>query len=344
MGFLAPSGIVGNPLTGGFVPPVPPVNNLLAPFSPAPSVLSLLAQPPATHRWFFVRQRFTQFLANLNLTVGQIGDGVTKHSGVVATLNRAYRGVSEGATHCVLIGSWGKGTQVRPPRDIDLLFILPVEVYYRFQQRQGNVQSQLLQEVRDVLRATYPTTGIRGDGQVVTIPFGTYQVEVAPAFLRQGGGYLVCDTHFGGRYKHVDPDAELAALTATDTYYNGNVRKLTRLLKQWQQYCNVPIKSFHLEAAIKGLLPKVTYSGNDEFWFDWLARDAFAHLIGCANGSFIIPVTGETISVGDQWLSRAQSAYERAVKACDYEYNNEQYLAGVEWQKIFGTMIPAIVM
>jgi hypothetical protein len=263
---------------------------------------------------------------------------------VVATLNRAYRGVSEGATHRVLIGSWSKGTQVRPPRDIDLLFILPVEVYYRFQQRQGNIQSQLLQEMRDVLRATYPTTGIRGDGQVVTIPFGTYQVEVAPAFLRQGGGYLDCDTHFGGRYKHVDPDAELAALTATDTYYNGNVRKLTRLLKQWQRFCNVPIRSFHLEAAIKGLLPKVTYSGNDEFWFDWLVRDAFAHLIGCANGSFIMPVTGETISVGDQWLSRAQSAYERAVKACGYEYNNEQYLAGVEWQKIFGTMIPAIVM
>jgi hypothetical protein len=154
--------------------------------------------PPPVPRWQFVRQRFTQFLANLDLTVGQVGDGVTKHSGVVATLNRTYWGVSEGSTHRVLIGSWGKGTQVRPPRDIDLLLILPVEVYYRFQQRQGNVQSQLLQEVRDVLRVTYPTTDIRGDGQVVAIPFGTYQVDVAPAFHRQGGGYLVCDTHFGG--------------------------------------------------------------------------------------------------------------------------------------------------
>jgi hypothetical protein len=191
---------------------------------------------------------------HLDLTVGQVGDGVTKHSGVVATLNRTYWGVSEGSAHRVLLGSWGKGTQVRPPRDIDLLFILPVVVYYLFQQRQGNVQSQLLQEVCDVLRVTYPTTDIRGDGQVVAIPFGTYQVEVAPAFHRQGGGYLVCDTHFGGRYKHVDPDGELAALAAADAYYNGNMSKLTRLLKQWQRYCNVPIKSFHLEAAIKGLL------------------------------------------------------------------------------------------
>ena len=132
-----------------------------------------------------------QFLANLDLTAGQAGDGVTKHTGVVATLNRAYRNVSEGSTHRVLIGSWAKETRVRPPRDIDLLFILPIEVYYRFTQRQGNVHSQLLQEVRDVLRITYRYTDIRGDRQVVVVPFDTCQVEVAPAFHRQGGGYLV---------------------------------------------------------------------------------------------------------------------------------------------------------
>jgi Second Messenger Oligonucleotide or Dinucleotide Synthetase domain len=316
MGFLAPSASLGWPL-------IP---------------------PPPVPRWLFVGQRFRQLLANLNLTVGQAGDGVAKHTGVVATLNRAYRNVSEGSTQRVLIGSWAKETRVRPPRDIDLLFILPIEVYDRFAQRQGNAQSQLLQEVRDVLRSTYRYTDIRGDRQVVVVPFDTYQVEVVPAFYRQGGGYLVCDTNGAGRYKHVDPDAELADLTAADSLYNGNVRKLTRVLKQWQRHCNVPIKSFHLEAAIKGLLPKVMYGGNDEFWFDWLVRDAFAHLTNCGNGSFVMPATGETIAVGDQWLSRAQSAHERAVKACAHEYNNEQYLAGAEWQKIFGTMIPAIVM
>jgi hypothetical protein len=91
------------------------------------------------------------------------------------------------------------------------------------------------------------------------------------------------------------------------------------------------------------MLPTVTYGGNHEFWFDWLIRDALAHLIRCPNGSFTMPVTGEVITIGDQWLSRAQSAYERAVKACAYEYNNEQYLAGTEWQKIFGPMIPTTV-
>lgn len=293
--------------------------------------------------WQFVRRRFEQFLENIKITAEQAEDGETKHKGVVSSLNRAYWDQSDDSTNRVLIGSWGKRTRVRPPRDIDLLFILPVDAYHRFEQRQGNKQSQLLQEVRDALRVTYPSTGMRADGQVVVIPFNTYQIEVAPAFHRQGGGFLICDTKDGGRYKHVDPDAEVASLSEADAQYNGNVRKLTRLLKQWQRECNVPIKSFHLEAAVKGALSTLSYGGFHEFWFDWLVRDTLAHLIKCQNGTFTMPVTGEVISIGDAWLSRAESAYDRAVRACDYERTNEEYLAGVEWQKIFGTMIPMAV-
>ena len=48
----------------------------------------------------------------------------------------------------------------------------------------------------------------------------------------------------------------------------------------------------------------------------------------------------EAIWLGDAWLSKAQTAYSRALKACTYENENENVLAGTEWQKIFGTMIP----
>lgn len=187
-------------------------------------------------------------------------------------------------------------------------------MYYRFEKRQGNKQSQLLQELRDIIKTTNPLTDISGDRHVVVAPFGSYKVEVAPAFLRQGGGHLVCDLSGFGQYKHADPAAELASLSEWDTRYNGNVRKLTRLLKQWQRECNVPIKSFHLEAVVKGTLAKFSYSGNDEFWFDWLVRDTFAHLIQCKNGSFSMPGTGEVISLGEAWLSRAEAAYGRALK------------------------------
>ena len=301
-----------------------------------------LSSPPlgGAIRWYYVRPRFRAFLENLKITEDQTNDGQTKHRGVVSCLNRGYWNSSDDAIHRILIGSWGKLTPVRPPRDVDILFVLPVEVYWRFQQRSGNRQSQLLQEVKSWLQSTYPQTDVRGDGQVVVVPFNSCKVEVAPAFPCQGGGYLVCDTHEGGRYKWVHPEAEIAALDGADTALNGNVRKLTRIFKQWQRHCNVPIKSFQIEALVMELLPRLSYGGCDEFWFDWLVRDALGHMISRANGWFTMPVTGEVIQLGDAWLSKASSAHERALRACVLEDGNWETLAGDEWQKIFGTMIP----
>lgn len=308
--------------------------------APAASGLEMFTAAPA-YSWAYVRQRFEAFLDNLKITADQAEDGQTKHTGVVAALNRTYWSDSDGTLNRLLIGSWGKLTRVRPPRDVDLLFILPVDVYHQFNQRAGNKQSQLLQHVAAALRATYPQTTIRGDGQVVVVGFNTYCIEVAPAFDAIGGGFLICDTNDGGRWKCVDPEGEIAALVATDRQFNGNVRKLTRILKQWQRHCDVPIKSFHIEALVKEVLPTKTYGGNNEFWFDWLVRDVFARLIGRANGGFWMPGCAlEWITLGDAWLSKAQTAYDRALKACAYEYDNHDILAGDEWQKIFGTMIP----
>jgi hypothetical protein len=184
---------------------------------------------------------------------------------------------------------------------------------------------------------------MRGDGQVVVVPFNSYGIEVAPGFALTEGGYWICDTNDSGRYKWVHPAGELASFNETDAHFAGNVRKLTQMFKQWQRFCNVPIKSFQIEAIVKEALGTVAWGSCDEFWFDWLVRDVLAHLISRANGHFYMPVTGELIQLGDDWLSRAQSAHQRAVKACTYEYDNLEQLAGDEWQKIFGTMIPQVV-
>ena len=291
-------------------------------------------------RCSFVKPRFRILLENLRLTENQVNDGEAKHRGVVSCLNRIYWSSDNDSSHRVLIGSWGKFTRVRPPRDVDVLFVLPNEVYWRFERRSGNRQSQLLQEVKIGLQATYPRTDARGDGQVVVVPFNSCKVEVAPAFPYESGGYLICDTHEGGRYKWVHPTAEIAVLHDADLLLNGNVRKLVRIVKQWQRHCNVPIKSFQIEALVREVLPRLHYGGNDEGWFGWLVRDVFGHMISRVDGCITMPVTHEVIPLGDAWLSKASSAYGRACRACEFEDDNREIPAGVEWQGIFGTMIP----
>ena len=122
MGIIAPKSIYGNPLMGF----VPPMNNLLLGEPSTGTLLSsLLIQQPATYRWYFVRRRFSRFLENLKITADQAEDGAAKQKGVVASLNQAYWGHRDETTNRIFIGSWGKATRVRPPRDVDILFILP---------------------------------------------------------------------------------------------------------------------------------------------------------------------------------------------------------------------------
>lgn len=75
-------------------------------------------------------------------------------------------------------------------------------------------------------------------------------------------------------------------------------------------------------------------------FYDWMVRDFFKYLADHANGIVYAPGTYEMIFLGMEWKSRAESAYGRAVKACEYEAGKLGYAAGAEWQKIFGLNIP----
>lgn len=293
-------------------------------------------------QWVGVRQRFELFHQNLALTELQYNDGVTKRSGVVACLNRYYYNSSSQIDNNFLIGSWGKNTAIRPPRDVDVYFVLPITVYNRFQSHQWNRQSALLQEVKTVLAATYSTTDMSADGQVVVVRFGSYDVEVVPAFL-QSGRYWICDTKNGGNYKCTDPRAEVLHIDAADQANAGNLRPLIRMLKAWQANCSVPIKSFQLELLAADFIAQSPWRLEDFFWFDWLLRDLFAYIYHRANFNVAVPGTGEVIPLGNAWQSRVETAYNRAVKACAFERDNYIIAAGDEWQKIFGQQIPRAV-
>lgn len=313
-------------------------NNLLSSLVAPPSLLS--QAPALSPMWIYVRARFGAFMENLAITQAQLDDGNTKQGGVRACLNRHYYGVSSETENSFLMGSWGKLTRVRPSRDVDILFILPDSVYWQYQARTGNRQSALLQEVKNVLLGTYSQTSMRGDGQVVVIPFNQTPVEVAPGFRCTNGNILVCDTNNGGRYITSTAEAEEQSLSASDAHCVGNSRALARMMKQWQREQNVALKSFQLERLAVEFLTNWPCNQRDHFWYNWMVRDFLAYLVGRANNYIFMPGTNEAIALGDDWLFQAQRAYKHAVTACEHEEANYGILAGQEWQAIFGSAIP----
>ncbi len=311
------------------------------------SGLASLGVVAETPKWSFVTPRFMAFLDNLELTAAQLADGLTKIQGVVSCLNSAYYGHNSNSANAFLIGSWAKGTRVRPPRDVDLYFLLPIDVYNRFERYGAQVskQSALLQEVKAKLLSSYPTSTIRGDGPVVLAGFTSYNVEVVPAFLYSNDerSYYVCDTKNGGSYKKTMPLHEIDAIDAADGRNAQNVRRLIRMLKAWQTWWSVPIKSFYLELLAIEFLDQCEWRHKDLFYYDWIVRDFFKWMIVKANTHLWAPGTYDLLWLGEAWKSRAESAYSRAVKACDFERLDDMANAGDEWQKIFGLDIPKYI-
>ncbi len=331
---------------------VPSAFPALAGIQPTPAPIQPQAAlapktPPAHIGWVHLIRRFDLLIDAIGITEEEMSDGMKKAMRVVGSLNRAYWNVSSQTDHAFLLGSWAKQTRVRPFSDIDILFVLPWSEYHRFNKHIGNQQSNLLQDLKASLGVTYSRTEIWGDRHVVAAEVDGVEIEVVPAFSFEGGPndgqFWVCDTKDGGRYKLADPSAELRALEQADGTYNGNARRLLRLMKKWKVYTGAPIKSFQLERLVMEFLPSYQYSKQNRFYYDWLVRDFFAFLISRADGWAQMPGTNEWIPFGSEWLAHARTAFANATSAASHEYANNDRAAGTSWQEIFGTAAPVTV-
>lgn len=285
-----------------------------------------------------VGSKFDGFVSNIQLTETQLKDAQTKHTNVRNTLHDAFYSTAYSGSTSFLVGSYGKATAVRPPSDIDIMFILPPNEFYRYDNLQGNKQSILLQNIKSILLKTYTNTDLRADGQVVSVPFVSFAVEVVPCFELTNGNFNICNTNSGGSWKEVAPKADMKSLTESNARSNGNTVKLIKMMKVWKRYCNVPIKSFAIELLAKELLANWTYYDKSSVYYDWMVRDFLGFMISKANGYLFAPRTYELIYLGDDWKSRAESAYDRAQKACKLESDKEDAKATEEWKKIFGDL------
>jgi hypothetical protein len=290
--------------------------------------------------WLAVRRRFSQFHSNLNPTPSEVEDALGKAFRVGQALERAYGGPATANPPIFHVGSWGKGTQVRPSADIDIMAKFDLSVFERFRAYSNNGQSSLLQEIKGKLAPAYPQTRMRGDGQVVQIDFNSIMVELVPVLPVANGQFIMPDTNGGGSWRTVDPAAQIRHIDEADRVYNGNVRPISKMIKRWKHECNVDLKSFAIESLVVEFFRCCPWPHHDHYYYDWYVRDCLKHMRSRLNGWILMPGTGELVPLGNDWASKVETAIGIAEKACDYEYRDLDLLAGAEWQKIFGPRIP----
>lgn len=279
---------------------------------------------------------FKKFLENIELTEYQVEDGDKKATSVCKTLHEHYYDENYTGSTKLLIGSFGKNTAIRPPSDVDVIFLLPQSEKERYDKRSGNGQSQLLQDVKNLLLKTYPLTDIKGDGPVVMINFDSYKIEVTPSF-KSFWGYSVPLTRDDGNWENINPIREKEEIIKSNERSKGNTRNLIKMIKKWKNYCNVPLKSFYIELLVIDFLEE-----NEQYYYgfhayDMLLYEFFKFLLGSKNKIKILPGIINFINYGDTWESKAKTACKNARNAwlSDSKEDAIDYL-----RKIFGYNFP----
>jgi hypothetical protein len=256
-------------------------------------------------------------------------------------------GISLDDPYSFLTGSYSRQTLIAPLKeaDIDIFFVLDSKYFSHYENGQNGGQAGLLDWVKRTLRKTYTETpDISRNGQAVTIKFTDFAVDVVPGFNRKGGGFLIPNS-VNQSWISTDPKKHVEIMTAANKVHNGNLIPLVKMIKAWNKNNNKYFGSFHLEVlALQILHNGVTISdfpSGVRFYFDkGRALIAQKNLdpagYGGDVGSYIN--TQEKIQ---EAVGKFQLAYDRAIKAEDY--NNRGYVQNAieMWIKIFGDYFPA---
>lgn len=283
-------------------------------------------------------QSFEEFCCGLEVdNVDEVGRRFRR---ITKKLNRTYWDSESEDDHCHVVGSWGRNTAIKGISDLDMVFLLPIEVYRRYDAYTNNGQSHLLQDVKQAIRETYPNTMVRGDGQVVVVSFENYTIEVVPAFANADGSFKYPDSNNGGIWKTTNPLPETEESERFNEATDGHYRNLCRLVRAWKNNWGFTMGGLLIDTLTYNFLRSwegdLTYSG----YMELLTR-FFGFLQGLNENQsywFALGSHQKVYSKKSSFIRKARTAYEKMDSVSEQSEDGYAVL-----QEIFGRKFPVPV-
>ena len=288
-----------------------------------------------------VGQWFEDFCKNIKFDETDLSNLRYRYRQITKRINLEYWNSTSEELHSLYVGSYGRGTATHLS-DIDMLVILPYSTYERINNRQGNKQSALLQEVKTALQKTYPTSHIKADGQVVGINFSDgINFEIVPVFEKTDGSFLYPDTNSGGSWKTTNPKKEIDEMNECNNLTKGNLKRLCKMLREWKDNKNVDISGYAIDTLAYNFIKYWLYKENCYTYYDWMTRDFFKFLSEQNEDAILFaPGSYNSLYIGKRFNSKASTAYEKAQEAIADE-EKYPFSAKKEWREIYGTKFPS---
>lgn len=284
-----------------------------------------------------ISEKFQSFLSSLrtqNHTV--ISD---RYKRITRRLNHDFWRIDSDTKNSRFVGSYGRGTSIRGFSDVDIMMILPTATFNRYHNYLGNGQSALLQAVKKSIGLTYPLTTKVGDGQVVVVTFSDKtKFEIVPSFYNVNQKYYYPDSNYGGKWKEMNPIAEINALNEVNSRYNKKIKHLVRMMKTWKKHNSAPISGLLIETLAIQFMEQWEYNDKSYFYYDYMVRDFLEYLSNrnTQQSHWIARGSGQYVYRTGVFEHKAKQSFIAAKTATTYEAEHNSLLANIYWREVFG--------
>lgn len=285
---------------------------------------------------------FRKFHSNVYMSSDTVATVRTRYKAITKRINLEYWNTESEVSNSLYVGSYGRGTEIITS-DIDIIVRLPWSVKERFDNRTGNVQSQLLTEIKEKLMKTYFSSKLSSDGQVILIPFSDgIEYEIVPAFKYDDGKFCYPDTHNGGEWKKMNPTKEMSYFNTRHRNHNYTMKKFCRMIRSWKQTNDIGISGELIDSIVYDYYLNADYVGKDPFtYFDWVTRDFFKYLSANAHNKWYTPGADRVLKLNYPYstVNKANEAYNKSLEAIEDEKKYPS-LAKKAWRDIYGSKFP----
>jgi hypothetical protein len=288
-----------------------------------------------------VSDMFKEFLDNIK--VQRSAQFSQRYGEITKSLNLKFRDTDSTTDNSLQVGSYGRYTGIKGISDLDMLYIMPASKWNDYK---DNKQSKLLSDVKDAIKAKYPTTEVRVDRLVVSVKYQNFHVEVQPVFdyydsIEDENGYFKYpDTKNGGSWKKTKPRQEMKAIKDLNEEKNRNLRLLCKMARAWKNKHGVGMGGLLIDTLAYNFMKSTTYFDDKSYlFFDYLSRDFFKFLSEEQDKEhYKAPGSNQNVRVKKKFQKKAKEAHDLCLKAIEAEDTD-----GVndKWKQVYGRSFPA---
>ncbi len=125
----------------------------------------------------------------------------------------------------------------------------------------------------------------------------------------------------------MNPRAEIEAFSLMDSTLNGNVRRLARMVRAWNEKETVLMPGYLIDATVYQFLSKYNYGDKSFEYYDWISRDYFDYLVNHANQDYwVFPGSGAHVKAKYSFRREAKNWVLSAVCGLALSYYQTQSL------------------